>query len=116
MKALEQRVDNLVAREVARIASDTLEDGFDLIVFMPGDYSDMVDEYGVVDAEKVTEYAQPLVQWKPGLAKGARVPYRSLIRAAAPAWTQAEQPAGRSCFAVSESRVTLCSGDAPWRI
>ncbi len=74
VKALEQRVKNLVAREVARIASETLEDGFDLIVFMPGDYSDMVDKNGAVDAEKVTEYAQQLVQWKPGLAKGARVP------------------------------------------
>jgi FtsZ-interacting cell division protein YlmF len=74
VEALEQRVENLVAREVARIASDTLEDGFDLIVFMPGDYSDMVDQYGAVDAERVTEYAQQLVQWKPGLAKGARVP------------------------------------------
>jgi hypothetical protein len=74
VKALEQRVENLVAREVARIASDTLEDGFDLIVFMPGDYSDMVDKNGAVDAEKVTEYAQELVKWKPGLAKGARVP------------------------------------------
>ncbi len=41
---------------------------------MPGDYSDMVDKYGAVDAEKVTEYAQQLVQWKPGLAKGARMP------------------------------------------
>jgi FtsZ-interacting cell division protein YlmF len=77
VKALEQRVENLVAREVARIAADTLEDGFDLIVFMPGDYSDMVDQYGVVDAEKVTEYAQQLVEWKPGLAKGARVPIGS---------------------------------------
>jgi hypothetical protein len=58
VKALEQRVENLVAREVARIASHTLEDGFDLIVFMPGDYSDLVDENGAVDGEKVTEYAQ----------------------------------------------------------
>ncbi len=74
VKALEQRVENLVAREVARIASDTLEDGFDLIVFMPGDYSDMVDREGAVDAKKVTEYARELVRWKPGLAKGARVP------------------------------------------
>jgi FtsZ-interacting cell division protein YlmF len=74
VKALEQRVENLVAREVARIASDTLEDGFDLVVFMPGDYSDAVDEHGAVDAEKVTEYARQLVQWKPGLARGARVP------------------------------------------
>ncbi|SDY72876.1 hypothetical protein SAMN05660209_03594 [Geodermatophilus africanus] len=74
LKALEQRMENLVTREVARIASDTLEDGFDLIVFMPGDYNDMVDKNGAVDAEKVTEYAQQLVQWKPGLAKGARVP------------------------------------------
>jgi hypothetical protein len=74
VKALEQRVEKLVAREVARIASDILEDGFDLIVFMPGDYSDMVDKNGAVDAEKVTEYAQELVRWKPGLAKGARVP------------------------------------------
>ena len=74
VKALEQRVENLVAREVARIASDTLEDGFDLIVSMPGDYSDMVDKNGAVDAERVTEYARQLVEWKPGLAKGARVP------------------------------------------
>jgi transaldolase len=74
VKALEQRAENPVAREVARIASDTLEDGFDLIVFMPGDYSDMVDKNGAVDAEKVTEYARQLVEWKPGLAKGARVP------------------------------------------
>ena len=63
-----------MTREVARTASDTQEVGFDLIVFMPGDYSDMVDEYGAVDAEKVTEYAEELVKWKPGLAKGARVP------------------------------------------
>ncbi|MGY1683917.1 hypothetical protein [Geodermatophilus sp. SYSU D01176] len=60
-----------------RIASDTLEDGFDLIVFMPGDYSDMVDKNGAVDAEKVTEYARELVRWKPGLARGARVPTAS---------------------------------------
>jgi hypothetical protein len=74
VKALEQRVETLVSREVARIASDTLQDGFDLIVFMPGNCSDMVDEQGAVDAEKVTEYARELVRWKPGLAKGARVP------------------------------------------
>ena len=74
VEALEQRVENLVAREVARIASDTLEDGFDLIVFTPGDYSDMVDQYGAVEAEKVAEYARRLVEWKLGLAKGARVP------------------------------------------
>ena len=67
-----------MAREVARIASDTLEDGFDLIVSMPGDYSDMVDKNGAVDAERVTEYARQLVEWKPGLAKGARVPRSSV--------------------------------------
>ncbi len=74
IKALEQRVETLVSREVARIAANTRQDGFDLIVFMPGDYSDMVDQHGAVDAEKVTEYARELVRWKPGLAKGARVP------------------------------------------
>ncbi len=37
-------MENLLSREVARIAADTLEDGFDLIVFKPGGNSDMVHQ------------------------------------------------------------------------
>jgi hypothetical protein len=41
------------------------------------DPADVLDDDGLPGPEKVAERAQQLVEWKPGLAKGARVPSRS---------------------------------------
>lgn len=35
---------------------------------------DVLDEHGILDPDIITERARQLVEWKPGLAKGARVP------------------------------------------
>ncbi len=59
---------------MARIAGDTLENGWDLVLFMP-DPADVLDD-GIPDLEKIAERAEQLVEWKPGLWKGARVPNR----------------------------------------
>ncbi|MGY1692345.1 hypothetical protein [Geodermatophilus sp. SYSU D01105] len=76
VQELEQQVEGLLSREVARIAGDTLEDGSDLMLFMP-DLADVLDDDGTPNPAKVAERAKQLVEWKPGLAKGARVPTMS---------------------------------------
>jgi hypothetical protein len=70
---LEQRIEGLLAREVARIAGDTLEDGSDRVLFMPG-LDGVLDDDGTPDPDLIAHRARQLVEWKPGLAKGARVP------------------------------------------
>jgi hypothetical protein len=70
-----------MAREVARVAGGTLEDGWDLVLFHP-DLTELLDEAGHPDPEKIAERAQQLMKWKPGLAKSARVPSRPAVRAA----------------------------------
>jgi hypothetical protein len=70
---LEQRVEGLLYRDVARIAGDTLENGWDLVLSMPG-VADVLEDNGIPDPEKIAERAEQLAEWKPGLRKGARVP------------------------------------------
>jgi hypothetical protein len=72
---LEQRVEGLLYRDVARIAGDALENGWDLVLFMP-DLADVLDDDGIPDPETIAERAEQLAEWKPGLRKGARVPNR----------------------------------------
>jgi hypothetical protein len=61
-----------VARKVAGIAGETLEDGWDPVLFLP-DVTAVLDD-GIPDLEKITERAGQLAEGKPGLRKGARVP------------------------------------------
>jgi hypothetical protein len=72
VKTLEARVDTLLSRDVARIAAETLADGWDLLTFAPG-VTDLLDEHGNPDYELITERAREVVAWKPGLARGVRV-------------------------------------------
>jgi hypothetical protein len=46
------------------------------VLFMP-DLAAVLDDGGIPDPEIIDEQAQQLVAWKPGLAEGARVPFRS---------------------------------------
>ena len=48
----------------------------DLVLFYSY-LTELLDENGIPDPQKVGERAQQLVDWKPGLAKGARVPIGS---------------------------------------
>lgn len=98
--ALEQRVETLVALDVARIASDTLDDGSDLILFM-ADLAEVLDEESLPDPDKIAEAAQQLVDWKPGLAKGARVPTPNFGQGRRPA---ADQGSGASWGSVLRGR------------
>ena len=50
-----------------------MEDGSDLVLFMPG-LDGVLDDDGTPDPDLIAKRARQLVEWKPGLAKGARVP------------------------------------------
>jgi hypothetical protein len=95
---LEQRVESLLYRDLARIAGDTLEDGWDFVLFMPR-LADVLDDDGIPDPEKIAVRAEQLAEWKPGLRKGARVPTPSFGQAAGRQSTMTAVPPGARCCA-----------------
>jgi hypothetical protein len=70
---LEQRIEGLLAREVARIAGDTLEDGSDLVLFMPG-LDGVLDDDGRPDPDLIAKRARQLVSGSRAWRRARGVP------------------------------------------
>jgi hypothetical protein len=72
VEQLRERVHDLQSREMARLGSQWLHDGADLALF--GMLPSVLDKDDPVVEAKVKAACDELIAWKPGLARGARVP------------------------------------------
>lgn len=103
MAELEQRVEGLLYRDVARIAGDTLEDGWDLVLFMP-DLADALDDNGIPTRRRSPSAPGSSPSGSPASGRAHGCPRPPTVRAAERPSTRTPAPPGEpSCAGVTEA-------------